>query len=265
MPELKVSPACDFAGNSLDVAPTAAAFTIYRQVVGDDVISPIRGLVDITDSVLTTIIDIEVPLDKPVRYYMLQNATTPVNFTTATSRFYVDSEPLQNTCGFSQVLRDLYSPTIDFTTQFCLGTIDQTQFGVRAGVFPVLGRRSPVVAIDDSDTMGGTIIFIAQNELELEALRKMFADPDPMLLQTVGYNFGANGVLFFQPLTITEKWLPDGRIPQHVFEVEYVEVMSPPLSVVFSRALTTYDTLDDLYSSYTEIISTGSTYSDILA
>ena len=265
MAEITVTPYCDYGGNSLDIAPTLSSFSVYRQIHGEASVTPIRGLIDITGSVLTSIIDIEVPLDRPVRYYLLQRNATPVNFQTATSTVFVDSVPLQSACGFEAVLRDLFSPVIEMTTGFCLGQIIQSQYAIRAGVFPILGRRSPVVAIDEANSMGGTMRLIARTEDELIDLREKFADPDPMLLQTVGYDFGPNGVLFFQPLNVTERWMPNATMPQHVFEIEYVEILSPPLSVVFSRDLSTYDQLNAEFTSYTQLTAEGLTYSGILA
>jgi hypothetical protein len=265
--EVAPSVFCSYAGNSIDILPIQeVAFSVYRQVVGEDEVTPVRGLQNIVGAVLTNVIDVEVPLGKRIRYILLEGPTVPVNFETATVRVEREIESIESRCGYTQVLRDLFSPIMDFTTEFCLGQISQTQYSTRAGVSSVLGRRSPAVAVDKSDTAKGTLIFIAQNEDELFILRDKFADPDPMLLQTISYNLGdEDGLLYFQPLNVTEKWLPDARVNKRVFEVEYVQVAPPPLTVIFRRDLTTYSELNAEFADYDSLLASGMSYGEALA
>lgn len=265
---IEVFPVCEFGGNTVDVASTYSAFSVYREIVGvADSLAPVRGLVDIVGTI-GSVIDFEIPIDKSVRYYLLEGATAPVTFANRLHQSSLVVGPLMTACGKTQFLRDLFSPTADFTSDFCLGAIDQAQYEVRAGVFPVIGRRAPVVVVDQASTAKGTLRFISRSAAELAHLRDSFRSPDPMLLQTVDFDLGGTGALYgqlyFQPLNITEKWMVDGRLKTHVFEVEYVEIDPPPLTAQYQRGLATWDDVNTAYASWNAIIATDMTFADLL-
>ena len=265
---IEVFPVCEFGGNTVDVASTYSAFSVYREIVGvADSLAPVRGLVDITGTI-GSVIDFEIPLDKSIKYYLLEGATAPVTFANCLHQSSVTVAPLMTACSTKQYMRDLFSPTVDFTSDFCLGQIDQASYEVRAGVFAVIGRRAPVVVVDQASTAKGTLRFITRNAAELAHLRDSFRSPDPMLLQTVDFDLGGTGALYgqlyFQPLNITEKWMIDGRLKTHVFEVEYVEIDPPPLTAQYQRELATWDDVNAAFASWGAITASNMTFANLL-
>ena len=265
---IQVFPVCEFGGNTVDVSSTYSAFSVYREIVGvADSLAPVRGLINVVGTI-GSVIDFEIPIDKPIKYYLLEGDTTPVTFATRLYQSSVTVAPLVTACSARQYLRDLFSPTIDFTADFCLGAIEAQTFEVRAGVFPVIGRRAPVVVVDRASTAKGTLRFISRSAAELEHLRSSFRSPDPMLLQTIDYDLGGAGSLYgqlyFQPLNINERWMVDGRLKTHVFEVEYVEIDPPPLTAQYQRDLAIYDEVDAAFDTWDAITVTSMTFADLL-
>ena len=265
---IEVFPVCEFGGNTVDVASTYSAFSVYREIVGvADSLAPVRGLVDITGTI-GSVIDFEIPIDKSIKYYLLEGATAPVTFTNRLHQSSVTVAPLVNGCSETQYLRDLFSPTVDITSDFCLGAIEAQAFEVRAGIFPVIGRRAPVVVVDQASTAKGTLRFISRDAAELAHLSDSFRSPDPMLLQTIDFDLGGvgrlYGQLYFQPLNINERWMVDGRLKTHVFEVEYVEIDPPPLTSLYQRDLATYDEVNAAFDNWDEITISDMTFANLL-
>jgi len=232
-------------GNEIDMAvdETGTSYTVYRspQVISDLVpsqpppLQPVRGLTDMQPGAFTSVIDFEIPLEGTITYTVMEVPTSTVVASYTVPAF-------SDVCNTDMILRDLLSPEFSGTTQFCLGTIQPVNRAIRAGVFSVINRSAPVVTVDSEETGRGTLVFLARDINELYILRALFLSPDPMLLQTSDYNFTwIDGLLYFQPLSIVETWMPDATIPTHKFEVEFVEIAPPPLTTVFRREFILYD------------------------
>ena len=164
--------------------------------------------------------------------------------------------------------------TIDIS--FCLGVFESMEYTVRAGVFNVIGRRDPVIMTDTTEMGRGTLRFISHNRDELYDLRRLLVTmPNPLLLQVEHkYELGRDGVLYFMPLSVAERWLPDARIPQHVFEAEFIEVSPPPLSDVLTKSGIPFDValldptfphggMKQRYATYAAMALSGKDFSDV--
>jgi hypothetical protein len=232
-------------GNEIDVAigEGSASYTVYRspEVIADLVpnspppLQPVRGLTNMAPGTFTSVIDFEIPLEGTITYHIRDDVAAVIVASITVPAF-------SDMCNTDMILRDLLSPEFSGTTRFCLGTIQPVNRAIRAGVFSVINRSAPVVTVDSEETGRGTLVFLARDVNELYILRALFLSPDPMLLQTSDYNFTwIDGLLYFQPLSIVETWMPDATIPTHKFEVEFVEIAPPPLTTVFSREFILYN------------------------
>ena len=200
----------------------------------------VRGLTDIPPSTINNLVDYEIPVGCKQEYiYSVWDGTTLAD----ELRLY-PPESLRETCGVNYVLRDLMNPQESISVNFCFGTIDTMSYAIRAGIFNVIGRRDPVVVTDSQEMARGTLRFLSHNRDELYDLRRLLTElGNPLLFQLAHkYELGRKGVMYMMPLATTERWLPDGRIPQHVFEVEIVEVSAPPTSHILTKSGIPFDT-----------------------
>ena len=194
----------------------------------------VRGIVKIPRNTIVDIVDYEIPVGC-LQEYIFQ--TWNSSGTLIDELRLQPPQTLAENCGMTQILRDLMRPQDTIDVSFCLGTITEMDYAIRSGVFNVIGRRDPVVVNDSQEFARGTLSFMSRNRQELYDLRELLTTlANPLLFQLRHvYELGRDGVLYMMPLGVRERWLPDGRIPQHVFDVEFVQVSPPPTAVVLTK------------------------------
>ena len=230
------------------------------------------GLQDIPPNTIKNVVDYEIPVGCLHRYIF--GAWLDGELIDAVT--VEPPETLRDDCGQVRILRDLLNPQETIDISFCFGVFEEMAYAVRAGVFNVIGRRYPSLLPTAWKWGRGTLRFISHNRDELYDLRRLLTEAaSPLLFQLEHmYELGRSGVFYIMPMSVTERWLPYARLPQHVFEAEIVEISPPPLSEVITKSGIPFDVvigdatfpnggLKQRYTAYTELSLSGQTYSEV--
>ena len=234
----------------------------------------VRGLVNVERNTIKDVVDYEIPVGC-LQEYIFQTWNSAGDLIDELR--LSPPQTLTDNCGTDQILRDLMNPQGTIDTSFCLGVIEEVNYNIRSGVFNVIGRRDPVVVTDSQEFARGTLRFISHTRDELYDLRRLVATlGNPLLFQMRHvYELGRRGVLYMMPLNVRERWLPDARIPQHVFEVEFVEVSPPPASLILTKPGIPFDAaagtnaefpsggMKQRYGTFQGMSATGKSFSEV--
>lgn len=266
--DLNVAGNCDLAGFNLvaifePLHPTGTA-TVYRIV--DGVTTTVRGLTDLDVAVVgnsVAVVDTEAPLDTPITYQLIHRwGSGGSDWASA-----VTDEVTLDCPGVGDfVLRNLFYMENFLMLDVCVGTLPDGEIVIGSNEFKVLGRRDPVIIVDTLESEKGELIFLADNQPDVDQLRFMLSTGDPLLLQAKdAYDVGDNGVLYFMPKRVRPVRLnPDGRSPLRRFEVDYTRISPPPNAIVFTVPGRTYEYVDDTYATYSDVLAGVNDYYELL-
>ena len=238
-PYIDASVDCIRGGYEVKVlVPAGSDMAVSRRSVEHGGVMPVRGMQKLTGSTAMRIIDYEAPIKGEVEYILYEKTRSTRGVHDDWVELASITPPrFEDVCGKEQILRLVFNPW-EMTGDFCLGEINEVDYETRSGIYPVIGRRDPVVVVDQQETARGVLRFISKDRQQLHTLRRLLTETaQPMLLQLdPDYELGKHGVLWFQPLTVREMWLlPDARRPEHLYEVDFVEISPPAATAVFEK------------------------------
>ncbi len=247
---IEVTPDCALGGYMIHVSvpSTSHGASVARHHLDTGGLTPVRGLQKLPGNTEMQIIDYEAPLSSSIYYILYEDGP---GYDMADPNTWGDrvklgdtlntlapDKPFDQVCGTQFYLRWLFDPEV-MSNSFCLGPIEEVDYAPRAGVFTIIGRRDPIVVVDSQETARGTIRFISRTRGELGALRALLAvKAQSSLLQLPAeYGLGNDGLLYFQPLQVRERWLhPDGRKPFHAFDIDFVQISPPAMTESLRKA-----------------------------
>lgn len=201
--------------------------------------------------------DLEAPLGSAVTYTAIaQTHNGDGSITTVTAGSSAITIPTQNGTGW---LKNLSQAALN--TQITIQALADVKRSGRTQVYPVIGRKNPVVISDVRSGRTGLVSIMTTGTADYQAVSTLLASGQTLFLQATPADMFAD--MYFVPGDVTERRPASTSTDQtRVWDVDFIEVDSP------SGALTSIPgnsyTAVAVFGTYQNLVNHRSTYLDVL-